>query len=252
MTTGIHPGVLSAAAGGAAYETDAVTFDGSNDSVFNASDILTDSKTFMMSCWFKRDGTGQESLFGTYSGGTFGMYVYFQSNNRIRVFLQGTGGASDAGGTYQGDTVITDNDWHHVIVSWDNSISRRQIYLDGAAETLTQNGWAQTNANNGYHPPEVGDNSTYGKFDGDMADFWLTVGESVDLSVAANLEAFRSSDGKPVDLGSDGSDATGTQPDIFLKVTPGDAASTFANNLGSGSNFTVQGSLDLASTSPSD
>ena len=51
--------------------------------------------------------------------------------------------------------------------------------------------------------------------------------------------AFLASDGKPANLGADGSTPTGTQPILYLA----NPFATFQNNLGSGGNFTENGEL---------
>jgi hypothetical protein len=87
---------------------------------------------------------------------------------------------------------------------------------------------------------------------GCLAEFWLAPGTYLDLTTAANIALFRGADGKPVDLGADGSLPTGSAPLIYLSCRPGDAASAFATNRGTGGDFTITGSLDVASTNPSD
>ncbi len=83
----------------------------------------------------------------------------------------------------------------------------------------------------------------------DVAEVYLNLAESIDIDVSANVEKFRSSAGKPVDLGATGSTPTGTAPIIYLS---GDATG-FLTNKGTGGSFTVAtGSLSTAGTSPSD
>lgn len=86
----------------------------------------------------------------------------------------------------------------------------------------------------------------------DLADFWLAPGQFIDFSIEANRRKFISAEGKPVDLGADGSTPTGTAPAIFFRRDPSAAASTFANNLGTGGAFAITGTLTNADTSPSD
>lgn len=97
----------------------------------------------------------------------------------------------------------------------------------------------------------VGKSGFGNEFDGDMAEFWLSM-TRLDFSVEANRRKFYSATGKPVDVGSDGSTPTGSAPEVYLSVRPGDAAADFVTNRGSGNNFTQNGTLTIASTSPSD
>jgi len=90
------------------------------------------------------------------------------------------------------------------------------------------------------------------KFNGAIAELWFNMGQYLDFSVEANRRKFISATGKPVNLGSDGSTPTGVAPIVYQRINGGDAAAGFATNLGTGGNFSVVGSLDIASTSPSD
>jgi hypothetical protein len=81
----------------------------------------------------------------------------------------------------------------------------------------------------------------------DVADFYSAPGQFLDLSIEANRHKFISASGKPVDLGSDCSNPTGTGPAICFS---GDSTG-FATNKGTGGAFTLIGALMDASTSPS-
>jgi hypothetical protein len=144
------------------------------------------------------------------------------------------------------------NGWQHLIVGWDRAASRIQIYLDDVDVTTG--------------PPTVGANPI--DWDGpdehyvmaqdlfgavgpkiDVADFYLDIDATFDLSVAANRRKFITSGGNPVSLGADGSEPTGAQPIIFLS---GDAAAWNAGNAnkGYGGAFTVTGELADAPSLP--
>jgi hypothetical protein len=124
-----------------------------------------------------------------------------------------------------------DGDTHHFIYSWDMSVPSSHCYVDGTddltantetdiAITYTGTGWA------------LGDVFGGGaKLAWEISEFYWAQ-EYIDLSEAANRAKFRSSSGKPVYLGSDGSIPTGTAPIIYLP--DGDAT----NNQGTGGNFT--------------
>jgi hypothetical protein len=63
--------------------------------------------------------------------------------------------------------------------------------------------------------------------------------EFLDLDVASNLEKVFVESGIPVNMGSNGSAVTGTQPLIYLN----NPLATWQENLGSGGNFTEVGDL---------
>lgn len=92
----------------------------------------------------------------------------------------------------------------------------------------------------GSHPSYLGDHGNY-----DVCEIYIT-NEAVDWSDEANRLKFVDADGKPVGLGSDGSDLTGTQPKHY--APDGD----LTNNLGTESNWSENGTIPNADTSPSD
>ena len=92
----------------------------------------------------------------------------------------------------------------------------------------------------GSHPSYLGDAGEY-----DACEIYIT-NEAVDWSVEANRLKFVDNTGKPVGLGSDGSDLTGTAAKHY--APDGD----LTNNLGTESNWTENGTIPGASTSPSD
>ena len=85
---------------------------------------------------------------------------------------------------------------------------------------------------------------------GNLSELWFN-NSYIDLSVVGNRRKWINSIGKPVDLLSDGSGPTGTQPLICFNK---DTTATWHQNSGSGGGFTVStGSLSDSTTgSPSD
>jgi hypothetical protein len=86
----------------------------------------------------------------------------------------------------------------------------------------------------------------------ELADFWMSFDQSFLVGGVIPEELilkFRTADGKPVDLGADGSTPTGTAPQIFRT---GDATAFLINvGSGGGTNDAYTGPTDAA-TSPSD
>jgi hypothetical protein len=89
--------------------------------------------------------------------------------------------------------------------------------------------------------------SPQGDVDFEEAEFFIDgPATAVDWSNSVERLKFVDNTGRPVGLGVDGSDLTGSQPKIY--APDGD----LTNNLGSEGNFTENGTIDNASTSPSD
>ena len=133
----------------------------------------------------------------------------------------------------------TSNVWQHIICSWDlGTAGNRKIYIDGVDKTaqlvFTTGQTIHYESTNVY--VIAGAAHTIAAFD--LAEVYFTVPAAYfDLATAGNREKFRSAGGLPVDLGSDGSTPTGTQPYVYLKSP----FSSFGVNSGSGGNFTTNG-----------
>lgn len=81
--------------------------------------------------------------------------------------------------------------------------------------------------------------------DSEVCEFYLT-NEYLDWSIQANRDKYIDSNGKPVGLGVDGSDLTGTAPKFYFPDGDG------TNNRGTAGNFVEIGTIANALTSPTD
>jgi len=84
------------------------------------------------------------------------------------------------------------------------------------------------------------------KSNGAISEFYFAPNQYLDLSVEANRRKFITADGKPADLGADGSTPTGTAPAIYLP----NRAALIGTNAGTGGNFTVNGAPKDANSTP--
>lgn len=242
--------------GGEEYTTGAVHFNGTDASLVNDSLAAADSSLLSLSFWMLVPTTSDD--------GTHMLYVV-DPTGAYNPGLQRTGSTltplSFLNGTTLGAADADPNDvgWHHYLISVDlghplgeksirlyiDDIDKTSLFDEGEAEILLFNGLAFL----------VGDDTGGSWFDGDLADFWFAPGVSLltgsDITEATRRK-FISAESKPVDLGADGATPTGTAPAIFFRRDPAAAASTFANNLGTGGPFTITGTLTNALTSPSD
>ena len=140
------------------------------------------------------------------------------------------------------------------MASWDLATAgARHLYITDASDlTVT----TFTNDTIAYTSPTdsgIGSEPAGGaKLNGCLAELYFNQAEYLDLDVTANRRKFNTASLKPTSLGADGSLPTGTAPILYHRVADGAAASTFATNLGTGGNFTITGTLDLASSCPSD
>ena len=241
------------AAGG--FTAAAVMFDGTNDFMTRGADFTSNS-----------DGTtGILSFFIKFNGGDGGNQVPIWSdagpthlcrrdnNNEWFVYFRAASLANRIG--LQSSSAWTvSSGWHHVLSSWDAGNTTANLYINGsddedtAASIKIDGTLDYTLADHHF----FADNSGNQKVNADVAEFYLAFNQFLDITQSANRLKFRTADGKPADLGADGSAPTGSSPTLYCSVRPGDAASAFATNRGTGGNLSITGSLASASTSPSD
>ena len=191
------------------------------------------------------DGTAITGSFWIRKTGFTGNNEYLMdSNGTNRIYIQTDGNLffffrDDAATTEHiritADTQLTDNDWHHILYSFDvTNPSNRYVYVDDAPVALTVDSFV--NGPIDFSPTNftvLGSRNGTDMIDADISEFWFDYGTFIDLSVEANRRDFISAAGYPVDLGNDGSLPTGSAPDVYL----GNPAATIGTNLGAGGGF---------------
>lgn len=231
---------------------DAVNFDGSTTVLERGADLTgnADGKNGIVSMWFQNltDGTGSKILWRN-GGGTFRFQVLLTTDNKLSCRLLNTSGV--AGWQFTVDIVAepsTNPGWHHLLFALDAANTDGLVFYDDAVPTLTGVG-GPFDENVDF----TGDDFTIGAgesaaapFNGDMFDLYINTAEFLDISVEANRRKFITAGLKPVDLGADGSEPTGTAPIVFMSG----AAADWATNKGTGGGFTLSGTLDKADNSP--
>ena len=240
--------------GAALLTTDAVDFDGTNDYMTRGAGLtgIADGKQGIISAYIRMDGGD-------------GVLQYILQANNTRISAQrGSANTLRIIGQNSANTTIlsiatvatytTSATWRHFLASWDLATAgARFIYIDDVAD-LSVGTFTNDTLDYDMASPDWGIGGSAGgaaRLNGCLAELFFHT-SYLDISVEANRRKFISSTGKPVDLGADGSTPLGVQPLVYCRVADGAAASTFATNLGSGGNWTITGSLDIASTSPSD
>jgi hypothetical protein len=169
------------------------------------------------------------------------------ANNRLQFIMQNCA-AVVLLSMETSESYTASSGWVHLLASWDLGAGRAQIYVNDVADRnaspIVINGaicyaswrWG------------IGGLAS-GQLDADVADLYSSLGTSLDLDVEANRRKFRDAEGKPVDLGPNCNNPTGTTPTgCFV----GDVA-TWHMNKGIGEGFNLEGDgLVVAPTSPSD
>lgn len=247
------------AAAGGAFTVDAADFDGTDllDRGGNLTSIA-DSKTGILSMWVRRDQTASaETLFVTWASAAANIIQFSilasGSSSQTQLRLRMTDG-NDV--TFNSSSGLTSTaTWYHLLLSWQlASSSVFQEYIDDVDASGTPSGAADLAVD--YDAADscrvCDDRFASTSFDGCVAELYFAPGQYLDFSVEANRRKFIDASGKPVDLGSDGSTPTGSQPILYLHLDDAEAVANFATNAGTGGNFTITGTLATCASSPSD
>lgn len=241
---------------------DSADFDGTNDYMTRTTLVgAADSKSGILSYWVRIDSnvdfaralvinTAANAIrFISFTRGTIAgggdvdgqIGIWGRNSAGTQILKIGTASAPSASAT-----------WLHFLASWDLAASTARVYLndvqDETITTLTDDLVDYT-----VDGPAVGAGPTGGlKLNGVLAEVYFALGQYLDFSIVSNRRKFLSAGGKPVFLGADGSLPTGTAPIIYQHLDDGEAVANFATNRGTGGDFTITGTLDTGSTSPSD
>jgi len=243
--------MMGAAGAVSGYVADAVVFDGT-DHALRGADLSNnaDTKEGTISFWVKfngGDGVGQVFLAndGSYfevrrnsSFNTDNIDIVVNDISAIVTRIISTSPVDVAAG------------WTHVAAAWNNATDTQQLYKDGISDIDAANSssidndalYLRTEWSVGANTGGTSD------IDADLFDFWF---DNVFYDLSTNISSFISG-GKPVDLGSDGSNV-GVQPLIFCHLDNGETpANNFYTNAGDGGGFTKVGDLAVAASSPTD
>ena len=233
------------------YVTTGTTFTSSTDFMADAS-LSTNgpaaSKKGIVSLWALMDPVlptsgGYMTLQG---GGTNRCSFNHASSKRITLFHQLFAGGSLTTAPNALDGL--EGTWVHFLIDWDTTAGEEKAnlwingvkYSDAVSATdatmtqITRVGFPWISAISG---------------DKHMAEIYVNLSETLDFDVAENMEKLRKN-GKPVDLGADGSAVTGTAPSLGYWKNP---FGTFNVDVsGNGNTLPVTGELSAAPSSPTD
>jgi hypothetical protein len=243
----------------AALLVDAADLDGTNDYVTRGAALTGQaaSKTGILSFWIEPDALNAQlaDSLDSDGGGWHPLQLFLNSAGNLSFTLNYVGGVAVSWN--QGSNALSAaGGWYHVLIAWDTAAGTAgsQCYINDTLVTLTTH-----TVNNQNVAWDGGDDYAVGatvsgvaKFNGGMAEFYLAPGQLLDFSVEANRRKFRTSAGKPADLGANGETPTGTAALVYLHLDDGETANNFAINRGTGGNLTVTGALTTFATSPSD
>lgn len=250
---------------GNAGTVNAVHFDGSNDWLERTGDLLNEDvlntalghNYLIVSLWFNIDSSLDGSGVGIMEMDWEGL-----SGLEFRLARASSGiiAVSNRSVTLNSSSSVSSGSWHHVLFYDSPKLHQAVLYIDGSFETSAHTGNAYNFSSNdpfesssdikasiGWEIDETGGT----KYLGDLAEIYINSGTDLtelDATQIENRRLFITSSGKPTDLGTNGENPTGSSPPIYL----GNDFNSFETNLGTIGDFTVNGALTAASTSPSD
>ena len=237
-------GIIAAGGGGAPalYDPVPIKFDGSTYLSRGAG--LTgaaDADTGILSVWLRHDKAfnDQVRFVMDASGDSIQFYSAHPANEQTLALYDTITQQSMALAESEGSR--ESSRWRHHLMSWDASTDTIQYYVDdvavGGSPVITTGGTIDYTQSNWF----IGARDDAAQFwRGEMSDFYLFAGGSfLDLTTTGNRRKFIDANKRPVSLGADGSTPMGGAPIIYLN----NPLATWQNNLGTGGNFTENGTL---------
>ena len=235
--------------GAASYDPKAAEFDGANDNMLRGAGLTgaADGKSFMLGKWIFGDDVSsiQEILQST--GDAFRCFL--DASGKINITAENAAGTKIVDGT--ATTALTISTWTYVLISCDLGQGRLQIFLNDtdvsdASPTVTFDDIDFTVANWAIGSDVSETSGT--RLNARLSEFYFNIGESVDITVEDTRRMFFGESSTSRDLGKQGKNPTGNQPDIYIRGNE----TTFQVNHGTGGNFTVTGTLSAPATNPPD
>ncbi len=227
----------------AGYSQNVLYFDGvfgSNLLRSSAMSTVTDTKEFTVSAWFTLDGAGGTEYILSLCGGRV---VIVRVGTALRVRMQNASGTTIYERDYSvGSGAVAKT---HVLCSADLAAGTDYMYINGvdaggSATTLTNDTIDWTNTANSVCARSTSFDTLQGKLADPMAHNGY-----LDISNSTIRARFIDGSGNPVDPGSDGSTAMGTQPVYALigqNAATLEAGASGVGNVGYGGDFPVQAS----------
>ena len=221
-----------------------VEFNGTTDYLSRSSDLTgnTDSQTFTFSAWIYFTHLEGSSGSKHYIHNGNGMTGYL-GNNNTELALYGTDSANGFAYWLQIDNLSPLDGWVNLLVSIDVSdVSKRHVYLDDVLQNPSWNAYDTTKTIDftSSYWAIASKNDAANKMSGRMTQLFLDHTYR-DLSIEANRRLFITSDGQPVDSAT----LAALSPILYM---PLNEDNSIGKNLGTGGDFTVNGSPRTLST----
>ena len=227
--------------GSAASTANAVTFDGTNDSMAYASDLtgISDGEACTVSFWIRTSSINKK-------------FFAFSTQNELEILSSGKLTwplLSTAGGVnkilFTTNAAINGGTWTHVLISLEaNSTSTRFVYINDSLDSTTWTTYSAADLIDWTRGSMYFVENT-GKITADFADFYFST-SYIDISVEANRRKFITADGAPAARDANGGYGGADIPLIWFSG----ATDNWHTNKGTGGGFTLTGTLTTSAHLP--
>lgn len=243
--------------GGASFIIQSVDYNGSSAYSHRNGGwtSATDTSSGIFSVWVRID-----------AGDGTGRYLFASDSRHFSLQLNGSNKWSFKISAVNGETKLqgthsplwtASSTWLHIYMSWDvNKAEDNKDFvfkINGTENTpynLSDNADAITVNHTTADFDLMGQSASNDPWNGCVAEWFL----DIDAAYSTDETKFRGADGKPVDLGLDGSGPSGSQPLAYFSVREDEDEDDFLVNKGFGGNIVMEdgGPLVIGSDSPSD
>lgn len=234
---------------------DSADFDGTNDVMTRGGALtnIADSKSGILSMWIRIDAQdgATRRLFSCTTVQSCQLTI---NSSNLVTFLCQNSTPTNILVASSSSTYTAAATWLHFLLSWNLAVAGTGRFYVNDVSGGTYSVYTDDTINyTGSADWSIGA-STAGSadFDGCMAEVYFAPGQYLDFDVVGNRRRFISANGKPVYLGATGQIPTGTSAIVYQHLSDGEAVANFATNRGTGGDFSITGTLDTGSTSPSD
>lgn len=197
---------------------------------------IANGKQGTISVWFRLDGADGSLIYFLARAAT---EFVVRRNAANTIAIQGGSGGGTRVHIATVATFTAGATWYHLLASWDVATAgARHLYISDVSDNNVitfSDGSIPYEGDYGIGGTTAGANL----FNGCMAELFFHT-SYIDLSVTANRRKFITSQGKPADMGKNGTRPFGgVKPLLYHSVRRGEsAAAVFALNRGSGGDFT--------------
>ena len=238
-----NSGPFVGARGASEFWARSAKFDGSTGYLNQATLGASDSKTFSAAIAWKPSSvsTYQRLLSFENQAGTSEAFTIFQHGSDGRVYCQAENSASTRIFDIKSASALSANQWYVIFISSDASVNQNHMFVTNGVNnsnaTTQTNDFIDFGGGNDYR---IGVSSGGSNFSSGSQSLMYFTTDYIDFSQEANRLKFVDAFGYPVDIQSAIDAGDIPTPLIYM---PFDDPANLGNNLGTGGDFTVNGTV---------